>query len=79
MMSIRQKGGYICVDKYNPFIDLWTHKKYPRGIKILKTYIMYMMYLSVFNFFICISEMDERCEKKSLVRELPMDCASRKM
>lgn len=30
---------------------------------------MYMMYLSVFKFFICISEMDKRCEKKSLVRE----------
>jgi len=55
-MSIGEKRGYICVDAYNPSIDLWTTTKNPQSIKIKKTtnklYVMCMMYLSEFNFYL---------------------------
>lgn len=79
MMSIREKRGYICVEEYNPFIDVQTYKTYPRGIKILKPYVMYMMCLNVFNFFICISEMDEKCEKNHLKERTSYGLCFRKM
>lgn len=73
MTSIREKISHICVDEENFSIDLWTHTQRSLGYQNKKnkhTFVMSMC-LSEFKCLFAFFQMNERCRKKSLVRENP--------